>query len=46
MPNPSIGRTNNGWQTCAVWREVRGPLFAAHVERYASSPLARHQKPQ
>jgi hypothetical protein len=31
--NPSIERTNNGWQACAVWRAVRGPLFAAHVER-------------
>jgi hypothetical protein len=32
-PNPSIERTNNGWRACAVLRAVRGPLFAAHVER-------------
>jgi hypothetical protein len=31
--NPSIERTNNGWRACAVLRAVRGPLFAAHVER-------------
>jgi hypothetical protein len=34
--NPSIERTNNGWRACAVLRAVRGPLFAAHVERWAS----------
>jgi hypothetical protein len=31
--NPSIERTTNGGRACAVWRAVRGPLFAAHVER-------------
>jgi hypothetical protein len=31
--NPSIERTNNGWRALAVWPAVRGPLFAAHVER-------------
>jgi hypothetical protein len=31
--NPSIERTNNGGQGCAVWRASRAPLFAAHVER-------------
>jgi hypothetical protein len=34
--NPSIERTNNGGRACAVWRAVRGPLFAAHVERWAA----------
>jgi hypothetical protein len=32
-PNPSIERTNNGGQRCAVLRALRAPLFAAHVER-------------
>jgi hypothetical protein len=31
--NPSIERTNNGGQRCAVLRALRAPLFAAHVER-------------
>jgi hypothetical protein len=35
--NPSIERTNNGGRQLAVLRAVHAPLFAAHVERYASA---------
>jgi hypothetical protein len=31
--NPSIERTYNGRQPCAVLRASRAPLYAAHVER-------------
>jgi hypothetical protein len=31
--NPSIERTNNGGRFCSASAAMRGPLFAAHVER-------------
>jgi hypothetical protein len=38
-PNPSIERTNNGGRGCAASAAVCAPLFAAHVERYASAAV-------
>jgi hypothetical protein len=37
--NPYIERTNNGGQQLAVLRASGAPLFAAHVERYASAAV-------
>jgi hypothetical protein len=37
--NPSIERTNNGGRGCAALPVLRAPLFAAHVERYASAAV-------
>jgi hypothetical protein len=38
--NTSIERTNNGGRFCAASAAVCAPLFAAHVERYASAQPA------